>query len=62
MVEYEEWPVLERITGTEASFRTVVKKLLKVDKNNCITITSVKDTWTREEVIDLLISLKDLWC
>ena len=26
---------------------------LKVDKNNCITITSVKDTWTREEVISL---------
>jgi hypothetical protein len=50
MVEYEEWPVLERITGTEASFRTVVKKPLKVDKNNCITITSIKETWTREEV------------
>ena len=53
MVEYEEWPELERITGTNTSFRTVVKKMLKVDKNNCITITSVKDTWTREEVISL---------
>lgn len=24
---------------------------LKVDKNNCITITAVKDSWTKEEVI-----------
>ena len=26
---------------------------LKVDKNNQITITKVKDSWSREEVIDL---------
>lgn len=27
---------------------------LKVDKNNQITITKVKDSWTREEVIEIL--------
>lgn len=60
MVEYEEWPVLERITGTNASFRTAVKKMLKVDKNNCITITSVKESWTREERnIDVIKAIKE---
>ena len=30
---------------------------LKVNKNNQITITKVKDSWSREEVIELLLSL-----
>lgn len=45
MVEYEEEP-LNDSTGKYAT--------LKVDKDNTITIRSVKESWTREEVIQLI--------
>ena len=35
---------------------------LYVDKNNCITITKVKDSWTREEVIALCRDCFDNSC
>jgi hypothetical protein len=30
---------------------------LKVDKNNCITITRIKENWSKEEVVKLLKSM-----
>ena len=50
MVEYT--PTTETVyeLGIDCS---VVVPQLKVDKNNCITTTRVKDSWTREEVIAL---------
>lgn len=38
-------------------FRAKNNLIPKVDKNNQITITKVKDSWSREEVIELLLSL-----
>ncbi len=38
------------------------KEVLKVDRNNCITITPCKESWNREEVINLLNKFeKDLY-
>ncbi len=51
MVEYT--PTTETVyeLGIDCS---VVVPILKVDSNNCITITKVKDSWTKEEVIAIL--------
>ena len=38
------------------------KQKLKVDKNNCITIRPIKETWTREEVIALTRDAFDNSC
>jgi hypothetical protein len=38
-------------------FRAKNNLIPKVDKNNQITITKVKNSWSREEVIELLLSL-----
>lgn len=46
MVEYEE---IGRMKS--GGIETSISQQLKVDKNNCITITAVKESWTREEVI-----------
>lgn len=57
MVEYEyesEYKVIDPILN--------ISPILKVDKNNCITITAVKDSWTREEVISLCRDCFDNSC
>ena len=51
MVEYEEYPVNSYgMSDGEPD----IDIRLKVDKDNCITITKVKDSWAREEVESLL--------
>jgi hypothetical protein len=47
MVEYEEYPIT---TYGMSDGEPETDTRLKVDKDNCITITSIKETWTREEV------------
>jgi hypothetical protein len=56
MVEYEESCCDIRVQGGVNSPDCCHKHAvqLKVDSNNCITITKVKDSWTREEVINIL--------
>lgn len=44
-------------TREQDCFRAKQNLIPKVDKNNQITITKVKDSWSREEVIELLLSL-----
>lgn len=56
MVEYEEYPI---ITYGLSDGEPETDTQLKVDKDNCITITAVKDSWTREEVIAILHSYLD---
>lgn len=54
-IEYER--VIEEtvfINGRPASEYNRAKTKLKVDKNNEITISKIKDSWSREEVIELL--------
>jgi len=50
MVEYDGY---NKSTTWEYDEPEIIE--LKVDKNNCITITKVKDSWTREEVHNLLM-------
>lgn len=47
MVEYDAIGRMKSV-GVE----THISEILKVDKNNCITITKVKDSWSREEIIN----------
>lgn len=47
MVEYEEYPIT---TYGMSDGEPETDTRLKVDKNNCITIRPVKESWTREEL------------
>ena len=35
---------------------------LKIDKNNTITISKVKESWSREEVKNLIREYANQWC
>ena len=56
MVEYEEYAI-GNYGMSDGEPDTDIG--LKVDKNNCITIRFIKETWTREEVINVLHSYLD---
>ncbi len=55
MVDYEITPMGNVVIEYGANKEDVMS--LKVDKNNCITITRIKDSWSREEVKSLLWKL-----
>lgn len=51
MVEYEEYPIT---TYGMSDGEPETDTRLKVDKDNCITIKAVKESWTREEVSTII--------
>jgi hypothetical protein len=52
-VEYEE------LIAHDRQGNKLVELSLKVDKSNCITITKIKDSWNREEVMNLVENAYD---
>ncbi len=57
MVDYEITPMGDVVIEYGAKKEGVMS--LKIDKNNCITITRIKDSWSREELQKLFDSYGD---
>ena len=67
LVEYEEFvsiPIEHLLTGSDVEIECRKHPVLmpKVDKNNTITISKVKESWSREEVKNLIREYANQWC